>query len=104
MSDLRRNRRPMHPGTILREHYLLPRKVSVTSLAAATGLSRKHTSQIINGHKRIEPVTAARLGLVLGTTTRFWLNLQAAVDAWDAEQEVTTWQPTISFNPPGVPS
>jgi plasmid maintenance system antidote protein VapI len=49
-------------------------------------------------------VTAARLGLVLGTTTRFWLNLQAAVDAWDAEQEVTTWQPTISFNPPGVPS
>jgi plasmid maintenance system antidote protein VapI len=29
MSDLRRNRRPTDPGTILREHYLLPRKVSV---------------------------------------------------------------------------
>lgn len=100
MTGLRRDRRPTAPGAILRAHYMGPRAISVTAMAEALGLSRKHVSQIVNGHKRIEPVTAARLARVLGTTPRFWMNLQAAVDEWDASMEIAGWTPGAIFAPP----
>lgn len=100
MTSIRRQRRPSDPGMILKAHYLEPRGVTITELAGALDLSRKHVSQIVNGHKRIEPTIAARLARVFGTTTRFWLNLQAAVDAWDAEQAAAEWQPCRTFTEP----
>ncbi len=102
MDDLRRTRRPTLPGTILREHYLAARSISITDLAAATGLSRKHLSQIVNGHKRLEPTVALRLARVLETSTRFWLNLQTTVDTWDAENATEAWQPGRVFSAEGV--
>ncbi|MBP2232541.1 addiction module HigA family antidote [Azospirillum agricola] len=103
MTELRRNRRPSVPGAILKAHFMEPRGISVTALAEALGLSRKHVSQIINGHKRVEPTTAARLSKVLGTTPRFWLNLQAAVDEWDASEELADWTPVATFAAPAAP-
>jgi addiction module HigA family antidote len=90
---LRRNRRPTHPGKILREHYLVPRGITQTALAADLGISTKHLSQIVNGHTRIDSTLAAKIAKVLETTTQFWVNLQANIDAWDAEQETANWQP-----------
>ena len=46
-------RRPTPPGTMLREMYLRPRRVSVARFAAAVGCSRKHMSDIVNGRARI---------------------------------------------------
>lgn len=100
MSELRRNRRPSTPGDILKAHYMEPRHISVTALSEALTMSRKHTSQIINGHKRVEPLTAARLSKVLGTTTRLWLNLQAAVDEWDSASQLADWKPGATFAAP----
>lgn len=100
MAVLDRNRRPTVPGAILKAHYMEPRAISVTALADALGLSRKHVSQIVNGHKRVEPTTAARLALVLGTTPRFWMNLQAALDEWDASVEIADWTPSATSAPP----
>ncbi|WP_391346082.1 transcriptional regulator [Azospirillum sp. A23] len=54
----------------------------------------------MNGHKRVEPTTAARLALVLGTTPRFWMNLQAALDEWDVSVEIPGWTPSATFAPP----
>lgn len=102
MDKLQRRRRPTPPGTILRAHYLEPRDVSVTALAAALELSRKHTSQIVNGHKPVDARVAAKLGRLFGTTTRFWLNLQAAVDDWDATVALADWQPPMTFAPPAA--
>lgn len=42
MSELRRSRRPSTPGMILKAHYMEPRDISVTALAEALGMSRKH--------------------------------------------------------------
>jgi addiction module HigA family antidote len=60
-------------------------------------LSRKHMSAIVNGHSRVEPELAARMAKVLGTTTELWINLQAAVDAYDATLAVQTWKPKKTF-------
>lgn len=100
MHELKRHRRPSPPGLILRAHYLEPRGVSITALATALDLSRKHTSQVVNGHKPIDPRIAAKLARLFDTTTRFWLNLQAAVDDWDATTELADWQPTVTFARP----
>jgi plasmid maintenance system antidote protein VapI len=34
---------------------------------------------------------AARLSRAFGNSTRFWLNLQANHDAWDAERRLRPW-------------
>ena len=92
-----RKRRPSMPGDILRAHYLDERGVSVAALGRAIGVSRKHMSDIVNGRSRLEPPVAARLAKVFGTTTALWLNLQAAVDAWDADREARSWKPAQRF-------
>ena len=95
--SLRPKRRPTSPGVMLRLDYLEPRGLTITRLAAALGCSRKHMSGIVNGHVRIEPIMAARLGKVLGTSAAFWLNLQANLDVWEAEQENLRWKPIETF-------
>ena len=65
-STITRTRRPSAPGEILAEIYLDPRGLSVTELAAAAGLSRKHVSNIIHGRASITAETAVRLGRVFG--------------------------------------
>ncbi|KZB54315.1 HigA family addiction module antitoxin [Thalassospira xiamenensis] len=96
---LRRNRRPSHPGVILREHYLVPRKILQKRFADDVGVSEKHLSRVINGHARIDAPLAARIAKTLGTTTLFWVNLQASVDAWDGEQAEADWQPQTVYPP-----
>ena len=90
-------RRPTPPGTILREMHLKPRRVSVVRFAAAVGCSRKHMSDIVNGRVRLEPEMAARIARVLGTSVRLWVNLQANVDAFDAERATRKWKPVASL-------
>jgi addiction module HigA family antidote len=83
----KRNRRPTLPGQILVAHYLEPRALSVSQFARDLGVSRKHLSDIVNGRARVTPSVAVRLARALGTSPALWVNLQAAVDIFDAEQE-----------------
>ncbi|WP_349599455.1 HigA family addiction module antitoxin [Thalassospira sp. NFXS8] len=92
-SPLHVNRRPTHPGKILREHYRAPRSITQIALAKDLGISTKHLSQIVNGHARMDSTLAAKIAKVLETTTQFRVNLQAKIDTWDAEQETANWQP-----------
>ena len=94
------HRRPSPPGRILLRHYLEPRGVTITAFAAAVDVSRKHMSAIVNGRARVEPDMAARVAKVLNTTTGFWINLQAAVDAFDAERLAAAWTPGRTYLEP----
>jgi addiction module HigA family antidote len=76
------------PGEILVELYLAPHKISIAAFAEACGVSRKHMSGIVNGHVSITAEMAARLAVALGTTAQYWLNLQNAVDLYDAEKHL----------------
>jgi addiction module HigA family antidote len=91
------DRRPTVPGRILQRHYLEPRDITISAFAGAVDVSRKHMSEIVNGHARIEPDLAARMAKVLGTTTDLWINLQAAVDAFDATLASKSWKPKKTF-------
>ena len=87
-TGFKRTRRPTLPGEILVELYLSPHNISIAKFAAAVGISRKHMSAIVNGRASITADTAARMAAVLGTTPQFWLNLQNAVDLYDAQERL----------------
>ncbi len=94
---LKRMRRPTTPGEILRAHYLLPRGISIVGFAETVGCSRKHMSNIVHGHARIGATMATRMAKLLGTTPELWINLQNAVDLYDAALTLESWRPARSF-------
>ena len=92
---IERNRHPTPPGEILKAHYLETRGLTITRFAELTELSRKHISGIVNARSgvRITAETAVRFAKVLGTTDRFWMNLQNAVDLYDEQRKLARWKP-----------
>ena len=83
-------RKPTHPGTILKELYLEPLGITIADFAAGIGISRKTVSAIVNGHRRVTPEMAVRFAMALPTTNAdMWLNLQNALDLYEARQSLT---------------
>ena len=68
---------PMHPGELLREEFMVPLNLTAGRIAKACGVPRTRIERIATEKLGITGDTAVRLGRVLGTTARFWLNLQA---------------------------
>lgn len=96
-TSIKSKRRPSTPGEILEDAFMQPRKITQDALAKATGMSRMHIIRILSGKTRITPDFAYRLGAVLGTSAQLWLNLQNAVDLYDAGQEQKRWKPKMVF-------
>ena len=71
---------PIHPGEILLEEFLEPLGISQYRLAQAIRVSARRINEIVHGARAITPDTALRLARALGTSDRFWLNLQARYD------------------------
>jgi addiction module HigA family antidote len=88
----KRTRRPLHPGAIIRAHYLEPLGITVTALANHLGVSRKTLSKVVNEHGSITPDMAQRLGRAFDTGPELWLNLQNACDIWESEHMPGDWQ------------
>ncbi len=87
----RMERKPTHPGEIIREDYLKPLAITITEFASVLGISRKTLSKILNGKGAITPDMALRLSRAFNTTADFWLNLQKNHDLWRAEHASTDW-------------
>jgi addiction module HigA family antidote len=96
------DRRPTHPGTILREMYIKPRNIKMKDLVEATGISRKHLSRIVNGHAKITPWIAIKLAAALETTPELWLNAQRNLDLFEARCDLIDWKPMRTFEPEEV--
>ena len=87
-SMLPTHRAPTSPGEILREEFLVPLKMTVNELAAASKVDRVTLSRILNGHRQITAETSVKLGRLLGVNEGFFLDLQNAVDVWRASRRV----------------
>jgi addiction module HigA family antidote len=86
-----RKRKPVHPGRILKDHYLIPLSFSLTDLAGILGVSRKTVSKIINERGAITPDMALRLSRAFDTTPDLWLGLQQEIDLWHAAHVSQEW-------------
>ena len=81
-------RRPTHPGEMLREDFLSDYDLSVSGLAEALGVSRQSINELLRERRAVSPEMALRLGRLFGNPPEFWLNAQRAVDLWDAAKEI----------------
>jgi addiction module antidote protein, HigA family len=79
--------RPIHPGEILREEYLLPLEISANALATALRVPATRIHEIINERRGITADTALRLARYFGGDAQSWVNLQTAFDLRVAELE-----------------
>jgi addiction module HigA family antidote len=86
-ASIKEYRAPIHPGEILAEDVLAELDMSASQLAAILGVPPNRISDIVRGRRGISADTALRLGRWLGTSPRFWLNLQQLYDLDVAEQE-----------------
>jgi addiction module HigA family antidote len=81
-------RRPTHPGEMLREDFMPDYELSVAELAADVGVSRQSINELLRERRSVTPEMALRLGRLFGNSPEFWLNAQRAVDLWDASQSI----------------
>ncbi|AWV05890.1 hypothetical protein C9I47_0164 [Lysobacter maris] len=79
--------RPVHPGEILREDYLVPLELSANALARRLHVPAPRINDIVRERRGISADTAMRLARYFGGDARSWLDLQAAYDLRVAEIE-----------------
>jgi len=72
--------KPIHPGEILREEFMVPLHLNANKLALALHVPAPSIYDIVKEERGISPEMALRLGYAFGTTPDFWLNLQSEFD------------------------
>lgn len=87
-----RRRKPIHPGGIIKRHYLEPLNITITDLAKILDVSRKTVSEIVNERCSVTPNMALRLAIAFDTTPELWLNLQQKYDLWMEENKPFDWK------------
>lgn len=87
-NDRSLQRRPVHPGEILREDFMPDYELTVSGLASALGVSRQSVNELVRERRALSPEMAIRLGKLFGISAEFWLNLQRAVDLYDAQMAI----------------
>jgi len=81
--------KPMHPGEVLREEFLVPLGLSAGALARTCNLPRTRIERIANEQTGITADTALRLSKALNTSPQLWLNLQNDYDVQVAERRLS---------------
>lgn len=79
----------IHPGEVLREEFLIPLGISQYRLAKEIGVTEARISAICLGKRAITADTALRLAAFFGTTSGFWLGMQADYDTEEAAKELS---------------
>ena len=77
--------RPIHPGEILREEFLLPLGMSAHALAMALRVPALRINDLARERRGVTPDTALRLARYFGGDAESWLALQLAYDLRVAE-------------------
>lgn len=80
--------RPIHPGEILREEFLIPMHMSASALALAVRVPAPRINDVVRERRGVSADTALRLGRYLGTTPDFWMGLQTDYDLKTTEPAV----------------
>lgn len=81
-------RKPTHPGAVLREDIFPEVGLSVSEMARRLRMSRQSLHRILAEEQPITPATALKLAKMLNTSPDVWLNMQRAVDLWKEQREL----------------
>jgi antitoxin HigA-1 len=79
--------RPVHPGEVLRENFLIPLGITSNAPVKARNVPAPRISDIVRERHGVSADTAVCLARYFGGDARSWLNMQAAYDLRVAELE-----------------
>ena len=79
-------RRPTHPGAVLRKDILPALGMTQTELANLLNVSRVSVSELLHEKRSLTPAMASRIATLLRTSAESWLLMQQAVDLWEVRQ------------------
>lgn len=82
------DRRPTHPGAVLREDVLPALGLGVVEAADKLGISRQMLHRVLRERAAVTPEMAARIGKLCGNGGRLWLDMQQAHDLWKVERDL----------------
>lgn len=80
--------RPVHPGEILREEFLLPLGMTPNALSIELRVPAPRINEVVRERRGITTDTALRLARFFNTTPQFWLNLQTSFNLKQTEMAV----------------
>jgi antitoxin HigA-1 len=80
--------KPVHPGEILREEFMVPLHLSMNKVAMDLRVPVTRIADIVNEHRRITADTALRFARYFKNSPTFWMNLQTRFDLEVAEDEI----------------
>lgn len=81
--------RPVHPGEVLREDYLIPLGMSANALSIALKVPASRINDIVPERRGITVDTAMRIVRYFGGDVQSWMNLQTAYETKVAEIRVS---------------
>ena len=83
-----RKLKPITPGEILLEEFMIPSGISQNKLARDLDVPVGRVNDIIKGKRSITSDTALRLAIYFRMTPEFWANLQSRYDLKIARQNL----------------
>jgi addiction module HigA family antidote len=82
--------KPIHPGEVLLEEFLIPLNISKYRLAKDIDVAPIRIGEIVKGVRSLSVDTALRLGKYFNISPQFWLNLQSQYDLAVESEELKT--------------
>ncbi len=80
--------KPIHPGEILLEEFMVPMGISINRLARDIAVPPGRISAIVNSKRTITADTALRLGKYFGVSPEVWMGLQGDYDLRVAQRVI----------------
>lgn len=80
--------KPVHPGEILREEFMVPLGLSMNRVAMDLRVPVTRIADIVNEKRGITADTALRFARYFKNSPTFWMNLQTRYDLEVAEDEI----------------
>lgn len=80
------HRPPTPPGEILLHDFIEPLGLTQAAVARAIHVPYQRLNEVVRGARAVTAETALRLAKLFGTSPDLWLNLQQAVDLYEAQQ------------------
>ena len=81
------DRRPTHPGAVIREDILPELGITQAEFANYLGVSRLTVSDLLHEKRSMTAEMAVRVSTVVGGSPESWLRMQEALDIWAAEMK-----------------
>jgi len=80
--------KPVHPGEILREEFMIPLGLSMNRVAMDLRVAVTRIADIVNEKRAITADTALRFARYFNNSPTFWMNLQTRYDLAVADDKI----------------